>query len=468
MINKTYTPRRSRTWLLTLVAAVMLCFAAKTAAQNKVSIADFTIKPNEEKVVAVSLDNADPMSALEMTISLPEGLEYVEGSVARNEERVSRETHMIYMTADGYNQHKLVILPTSRTDMAGNSGEVAYFTVKAGDAFRTGGNISVTDILGSSSHADETGATPSYEMPDFDVRATAYVGKMYATEDTLAIKTDGTYRKISFALDNFIEIRGLQADIKLPEGLAFETKADGTPSFEYGERIPQNMSIMTNTLEDGTLRMIITGLTAETFKGETGTVFSFNVKADEKLPLKSVVTLANVNVSSMGAVSYLVDDLKGIELTNSYIAHYTPAADSIQALQTVYADTLARIDEVAPDVKDSETLTAAKQAIEEMIASLQDAVDAAYDDYTLAPQYDEVLSPSADILAAIEKLMADAIAEQEEHDIQTGISEVDAAAGGDAIVAVYTLSGAQTAAPLKAGVYVVKYADGTVKKVLVK
>lgn len=173
-------------------------------------------------------------------------------------------------------------------------------------------------------------------------------------------------------------------------------------------------------------------------------------------------------VSAYNARTYLIDDVKGTELTNSFLAHYTPANDSIQALRDNLAETEAKIAEVAPDVKDSETLTEAKAAIETMLGDLQKSVDEAYADETLPAEYEEVMAPSEEIIAAIEKLLEDAIAEQEKHDIETGIDGVWTTADDMSGVKVFTLSGTQVDTPAKGQVNILKYPDGTVKKVFVK
>ena len=590
MSNKTYNGKRGRMPLLTLLAAAMLLLSGAAKAQDKVSITDFTIKPEEAKTVAVNLDNPEhPMSTLQMDIIMPRGVYYIDNSLKRNEERVSRNTHTIHMqhvgttteykegTTDknayegvdaGLEIYRLFIAPAGRNNMNGTTGAVVYFDVYADYNFTMGDKISVRSIFGSSYEpVDENGHTPLYEMPDFDVNTAAYVGKLYATEDTLAIKPDSTYRKISVAMDNFIDVYGFQADITLPKGVSIETREDGSAVLECGERIPQNMAITSNTREDGKISLIISGLTAEAFNGATGVVFSFNVKADETLPLKSDIEFSNVIVSAYNARTYLIDDVKGTELTNSFLAHYTPANDSIQALRDnlaeteakiaevapdvkdseemttaktaivtmtdnlqtavdnayddytlasnynevmapaaeiiaateklledavnaqaayvldscyttandsvqalreMYAETVAEIDEVAPDVKDSETLTEAKAAIETMLGDLQKSVDEAYADETLPAEYEEVMAPSEEIIAAIEKLLEDAIAEQEKHDIETGIDGVWTTADDMSGVKVFTLSGTQVDTPAKGQVNILKYPDGTVKKVFVK
>ena len=469
MSKNTYTKRSGRTSLLALVTAVMLGFFTNALAQNSVTIADFTIKPGEEKTLAVCLDNADPMSALQMDIQLPAGITYKEGSLKRNEERLDRTTHSIYMSNIGNQTYRLLILPSSQTNMRGNSGAVAYFTVTADDNFTELSHIYVNKIIGSSSTVTgEGGETPSYAMSDISVAVSPNIGKLYVAEDSLAIKTDGSYKKISIALDNKIAVRGMQADITLPEGLTVETNDNGETVFEYGDRLGQNMIINSNKLENGKLRVMVYGLTDEIIATGDGTVFAFNVKADETLPLLSEVVMDNVLVSDEDGAAYPIDEVGGIEVTNSFLAHYTPANDSVQALRDMLAETVAEIAEVAPDVKDNEEITAAQADIEAKTDNLQKSVDEAYADETLAENFDEVMAPSEEIIAAIEKLLEDAIKAQEEHDTPSGIDAVTTDGGNGGEPKIFNTNGQQLAQPSEGEINIFAYPDGTVKKVLVK
>ena len=103
-----------------------------------------------------------------------------------------------------------------------------------------------------------------------------------------------------------------------------------------------------------------------------------------------------------------------------------------------------------------------------MLGDLQKSVDEAYADESLPAEYEEVMAPSEEIIAAIEKLLEDAIAEQEKHDIETGIDGVWTTADDMSGVKVFTLSGTQVDTPAKGQVNILKYPDGTVKKVFVK
>lgn len=406
--------------MLSLAVLVLTGFCTNAAADNIVSMENLSIKPGETKTVAVNLENSDNISALQMDITLPYGLVYEEASVTRNEARLDRDTHSIYMQQQSGgtegNTYRLLIVPSSLSNIMGNEGAVAYFKVTAYESFTKPEKIYIRNIVGSNTEKDEeTGFAKKIEIDDYAVTATPYVGKLYFSVDTTSIKPDGSERKLSLILDNYVDVRGMQADITLPSGLAISTKENGNLKFDYGQRLPQNVTISTNVTTEGKTRVIVSGITSDTFAGETGEVFSFYIKGGDELALKSEITISNAFVSDNTeyANSFVIDDVRNIEITNSFLAHYTPACDSIAALRKRYDEAVKNIEENYAEVKDNEDIVSAKAAIAAMIDELQESVDKAYADETLAPKYDEVMAPAAEIMARIEKLLEDAAAAQD-------------------------------------------------------
>ena len=100
-------------------------------ADNKVTIESFNIKPGEEKTVAVCLDNSDRITALQMDINLPDGIVYVANSLTRDEVRLDRDYHSLFMSTLSDGNLRLLIVPSDTVSIFGDSGAVAYFKVKA-------------------------------------------------------------------------------------------------------------------------------------------------------------------------------------------------------------------------------------------------------------------------------------------------------------------------------------------------
>ena len=249
-------------------------------------------------------------------------------------------------------------------------------------------------------------------MADFSADVAPYVGKLYTAADTLAIKTDGTSKKVSLVLDNFINVRGMQALITLPQGLSFEVKDNGKPKFEYGSRLPQNATISSNMTDDGKLKIAVAGMTTENFAGTTGEVLAFYVKADETLALKSELVINDVIVSNENGNAFgLYDEVK-LSVTNSYLAHYTPAKALVDSLRNLYNEAVDSIAANAANVKDNEDILAAEAAIVAKIDSLQKVVDDSYANETLVEGLADVQAGADDIATSIKALVENALAAQ--------------------------------------------------------
>ena len=381
-------------------------------ADNKVTIESFNIKPGEEKTVAVCLDNSDRITALQMDIALPDGVVYVDNSLTRDEVRLDRDYHSLFMSTLSDGNLRLLIVPSDTVSIFGDSGAVAYFKVKAENSFVKAGEIDFTNILGSSHEKGEDGYTKSFPMADFSADVAPYVGKLYTAADTLAIKTDGTSKKVSLVLDNFINVRGMQALITLPQGLSFEVKDNGKPKFEYGSRLPQNATISSNMTDDGKLKIAVAGMTTENFAGTTGEVLAFYVKADETLALKSELVINDVIVSNENGNAFgLYDEVK-LSVTNSYLAHYTPAKALVDSLRNLYNEAVDSIAANAANVKDNEDILAAEAAIVAKIDSLQKVVDDSYANETLVEGLADVQAGADDIATSIKALVENALAAQ--------------------------------------------------------
>ena len=389
---------------------MVMAFVASAEAENKVTIDNLNIKVDEEKTISVYLENSDPMVGLQMDFKLPKGLDFVPNSVQRDEVRLSRSSHSIYMNevqssadelAEGIKTVRLLIQPNGVYNIAGDRGAVAYFKVRANENMVETSEIVLDNIVGSSSEFEESGNIKGYHLDSYTAHVSPNVGFFYLTEDSICVKNDGSVKKVSLGLRNYTSVRGMEAVLSLPEGLSLDTEANGVPKFEYGERLPQNLSISSSILEDGRTKLVLSGLTSETLKGDTGVVFSFFVKASETFQEVAELSLDEIILSDNAGHGINMEGKLVMKVINSFIAYYTPANDSIQGLRTRYEAAVEKINTEAANVKDSAIVVNAVQEVAVRIEDLQKSVNEAYANETLATIYDEVLAPVVEIDTAI-------------------------------------------------------------------
>ena len=108
---------------------VAICSSVAMAA-NTLSLSSVSGTPQTEVEVAVSLDNSDAISALEVTIPLGEHLQYVNGSAVLATQRSNG--HLI-TAAQVAQDLRIYVYSFSNTSISGNSGELLRFRLLLGN-----------------------------------------------------------------------------------------------------------------------------------------------------------------------------------------------------------------------------------------------------------------------------------------------------------------------------------------------
>ncbi len=288
------------------LALALLCCLTASAGDNKLSIANFQIIPGEEKTLEVVLTNEDNISSLQFDMAFPEGLSYVDGSLSKVTARITRSSHSIIGAEQDDGTYRFGVLSTSASTASsaikGNSGAILTMKVKADESF-AGGNIQVTEIIGS----DATVDTPvRIDMSEFQVKAGLYVGTMDVDVKDVALKSGDT-STIYLLLNNTVTLSALQAKITLPEGIEFDTDADGE-NVTYTDRLSDN-HVATINLIPGTTNeymLVISALTGDDFDGNEGNLIGLNIKANDEFEGGNIV-IKDVIVSNKLAIRYDMD-----------------------------------------------------------------------------------------------------------------------------------------------------------------
>lgn len=172
--------------------------------------------------------------------------------------------------------------------------------VKAAADLDGNGEISVNDavllirtyILGQSSNARQA------------TRAAANVSENYIRIEDVKMQP-GEVKTIEVLMSNERDdIRGMQCDITLPQGISFLYDEDAEDYVTATPRIPKKMALSSETQNDNTLRVagVCTGNT--NISGNSGSIFTFKVKADENIkPGTYQIQLSNVELSYGEAIN---------------------------------------------------------------------------------------------------------------------------------------------------------------------
>lgn len=324
-------------------ATVMLlavgCIAAFAQGNNKLYIEDFDIAPGQTKTLDIILENEDPVSSLQFDITFPTGLSYVENTLERVTSRITRTSHSIVAAKQGKNVYRMGILSTS-SEMANsavkfNEGALLRIKVKAGIDYK-GSSIQITDIIGSNGTV-----SPSVRlnMDACKVNAGVRVGDL-KNEQTDVVVRPLEFATVDFALDNIIDIVGLQAVVTLPEGINLAEDKYGE-YITYSNRLSGNVVASISLLpgETNKYQLLISSLTSDKFEGSKGTLFGLNIMANRSFK-SGDIKVSDIKVSSVYGVSY---DLSN-ELSVSVASVDDPSGDGSWDINDVISVTDALLD----------------------------------------------------------------------------------------------------------------------------
>ena len=323
----------------TVMLLAMGCIAAFAQGNNKLYIEDFDIAPGQTKTLDIILENEDPVSSLQFDITFPTGLSYVEGSLEKVTSRITRTSHSILAVKQEESVYRMGILSTS-SEMANsavkfNEGALLRIKVKAGIDYK-GSSIKITKIIGSNGTVSDP---VRLDMDACEVNANVHVGDL-KNEQTDVVVRPLEFATVDFALDNIIDIVGLQAVVTLPEGINLAEDKYGE-YITYSNRLSGNVVASISLLpgETNKYQLLISSLTSDKFEGSKGTLFGLNIMANNSFK-SGDIKVSDIKVSSVYGVSY---DLSN-ELSVSVASVDDPSGDGSWDINDVISITDAVLD----------------------------------------------------------------------------------------------------------------------------
>ena len=281
--------------LLTLVA--LLCLhAANALAGATLTMQDFKVIAGQTYTVAVAMSNDEAVDAISCTMTLPDGLTYVDGSFSQGS-RVPAAYAAQYRPST----KRIAINSQSSSSIAAGNGTLFTFKVKAGTLT---GDVSISlsgiDISNPAGYSVATATTASCKVsPVSDSFA------LEASPSSLDLQ-EGDEATVSLMLTCPEQEVGARMKISLPKGLSFvEGSEQKGAMLDPSHQIEVNKSASANDLT-----VVITATPNVAFASTYAELFSFKVKATGEVLAGSQIAISEIALSKLDGTETALDDVE--------------------------------------------------------------------------------------------------------------------------------------------------------------
>lgn len=324
-INKRFFKGLPSRFSATVMLFALGCVAAFAGSKLYIRDAEsgavnsFSIIPGEKKTVQVVLDNPDDhVSYLEFYLNFNKGLKYVDKSLTKVTDRITRDSHSLVITSDYEGVYHVGVISTAATMQSsaikGQSGAILEFQVEADPAYAPDETAKIYSFsLGSIVACDATildaksviiNESEEGVSEDVYVSVAPFVGNAYSEQSGAAIRPLGTC-DLGVSYANTIPVTNISCKVTLPDGLHFSD--DGVTK---GDRVSENVSEAWQLVagEPNTYILLLSSLTNDIIEGNDGNIFTLNLFANKNFNSGKVV-VSDIVVSSAYDVWYKLDDV---------------------------------------------------------------------------------------------------------------------------------------------------------------
>ena len=409
---------------LSALLVLLLAQSSASFADTKLYMEDFSIGAGETKEVSLILDNDKDATALQVTLDL-DGLTYKNESAKKTDRVKGRAAAIQASTTTG----KLVIVETDGTIAAGEGAVITFeVTAPSTEGYRT---ITLSDIVVSDANGDQLNTV---ETGTANVQVLGLSNCNFTAPESFEIAVGQEYQ-VDVTLNNegVTNLYAFQGKLYLPEGLEIVPGDDG--KFIYSDRISLKSEFKFQEFGDYTSFVLSSSQENAYITGVDGVIFSFKVKATDKLPETSEVKLSDLRVATITGQSQLCEDVK-ISVTNNSVlfdAYKAEQAAALEALaeegdseeaQAIIATAVETIEGLEYDIE--KTLDENEAAADEIVAPVAEALNAQRAADQLAADKAAFEAYKAEQTAALEALAAEGDSEEAQAIIAAAVAAIEA------------------------------------------
>ena len=377
------------------LASLALLSTVTVSAVNRIYVEPLTVSNYEVTELKVMIETDKAATGAQLDLTLPEGLVFADGKSSWTSVPEYKDIFANAMNVTGQSA-RILLMDMSAVIKTGTS-QAGVVKVKAATNALDENAVKQITFNSKVTYPNPT-ANPDAVVKDQSVNVTF---EKYVEQTTLnfTFSTPGMVlnpeapRELRIAMENSMPVSALDMTFEVPAGVTIsdaELIADRNNGARlmFTERPSGDCNIIVMTMAAGENAIL----------GNSGDIVKMNLTASEAFDgVNAILKLKDIEISKEDGNVLSAQDVT-MTLTAGKLAYERPAL-AIEELQQKLTTAINNVNEQYPLAAEA----ISPMGVYQQISALQSAVETAYENYTLTPNYDEVMAPVAAIEAAIDE-----------------------------------------------------------------
>lgn len=377
------------------LASLALLSTVTVSAVNRIYVEPLTVSNYEVTELKVMIETDKAATGAQLDLTLPEGLVFADGKSSWTSVPEYKDIFANAMNVTGQSA-RILLMDMSAVIKTGTS-QAGVVKVKAATNALDENAVKQITFNSKVTYPNPT-ANPDAVVKDQSVNVTF---EKYVEQTTLnfTFSTPGMVlnpeapRELRIAMENSMPVSALDMTLEVPAGVTIsdaELIADRNNGARlmFTERPSGDCNIIVMTMAAGENAIL----------GNSGDIVKMNLTASEAFDgVNAILKLKDIEISKVDGNVLSAQDVT-MTVTAGKLA-YERAALAIEELQQKLTTAINNVNEQYPLAAEA----ISPMGVYQQISALQSAVETAYENYTLTPNYDEVMVPVAAIEAAIDE-----------------------------------------------------------------
>ena len=383
------------------LASLALLSTVTVSAVNRIYVEPLTVSNYEVAELKVMVECDEPVNGVTLDLWIPEGLSFANGNNSFTKDAAYKDFNLTKFQVGAQHQGdhfaKLFFAKMPLKNIEAGIHQIGTISVKAEENVLAEPSVKQMKFNSEVTFPGETVTSETVKDQTANVTFGSAQGTLNITfSQPEMVLNPLSPRELRLGMENSMNCVSFQLTLEVPAGVSI---SDAEP---LTDRVPEGTYFVVQKSQSGDNDYNLVTISFEqggyAINGHSGDFVKMNLTADDEFNAENaILRIKNIVLGSDNTEGFYGQDVT-MTVTAGKLA-YERAAAAIEELNQKLTTAMNTVNEQYPLA--AEVIN--PMDVYQQISALQSAVETAYENYTLTPNYDEVMAPVAAIEAAIDE-----------------------------------------------------------------